>query len=210
MTRTGSGTAVAMSPLGSFADAIVQAWEDRRAGLKDDALDSAAAEQYFAALLDREQERLRGAVRLAEPQLSEARREALCQEVDEFMRRTLLPGYARLATAFTTRERNDFYIARRGHAVERIGFGVLGLLVGGFVVWAPFIPLWSKEWVWAAGAIGLFAPELRRWWAWKRYERELNGLVAGADRELERVRVAYLLAEDGGEESRDEMKKEPS
>jgi hypothetical protein len=70
------------------------------------------------------------------------------------------------------------------------------VLVGALVVWAPFIPLWSKHWIWAFGLGGLFAPEVRRYLAWRRYERELNGLVARSDRELGRVREAYLVGDE--------------
>jgi hypothetical protein len=42
-------------------------------------------------------------------------------------------------------------------------------------------------------AVGLVFPNLRTWLALRRYERDLNKLVARADREVSRLDVAYLL-----------------
>ena len=64
--------------------------------------------------------------------------------------------------------------------------------IGFFVVWAPFIPLWSKEWVLPFTVGGLVFPELRRWFSFRQYEGELNQLVGRADREIARVDLAYL------------------
>src|SRR4051812_37096528 len=111
MKRTHDAT-VALSPLGDFVDSLVQSLEDRRAGLKDDALSAEDAERFFGELYEREQARLREVVSVVDPQLAPARREALCAEVDELARRVLLPAYARLAAAFTARERNDFFQIR--------------------------------------------------------------------------------------------------
>ena len=66
------------------------------------------------------------------------------------------------------------------------------MAIGLFVVWAPFIPLWSKEWVLPFTVGGLVFPELRRWLSMRQYEGELNQLVGRADREIARVDLAYL------------------
>ena len=64
--------------------------------------------------------------------------------------------------------------------------------LGFLVVWAPFVPLWSKEWVLPFTVGGLVFPELRRWLSFRRYEGELNQLVTRADHEIARVDLAYL------------------
>jgi hypothetical protein len=186
----------ALSPLGSFVDSLVQAFEDRRAGLKDAELDPAAAERFFGELYQRERERLLGTLRLTDPQLAAVQRERLRDEIDTFAHRVLVPAFARLSVAFTARERNDFFLLRGpGRVVERVAIVAGATVLGALVVWAPFIPLWSKHWVWVFGLGGLFGPELRRYLAWRGYGRALNDLVASADRELERLRNAYLLEE---------------
>ncbi len=186
-----------LSPLGRFIDTLLQSFEDRRLGLKDQALTAEAAEPFFASIHDQEGSRLRAALREADPHLSEEDRTALQTEVDEFVRRVLVPGYARLAAPFTGRERNDFFLARGAtRAFERIACVGGGTLVGVLVVWAPFIPLWSKEWIWLFAIAGLFVPETRRYLAFRRYGREVNELSARSARELERLREAYLLREE--------------
>jgi regulator of protease activity HflC (stomatin/prohibitin superfamily) len=145
----GMEDAAPLSPLGRFVDDLVQAFENRRPGLKDEALAPADAEAYFAASFEAERGRLREALRLADPQLGVQGRERLAGEIAAFVGSTLVPAYGRLAARFTEGERNDFYVLRGPlRALERIGFAAAGLLGGGFLVWAPFIPLWSKHWIW--------------------------------------------------------------
>ena len=107
----------------------------------------------------------------------------------------LVPAFARLAVEMTRRERNDFYLTKSGlHGLERLGWLVGGIAVGGFVVWAPFIPIWSKEAVLPFAAAGLFFPELRRLFAYRRYARQVNGLVAKVEAEVLRIQGVYLEA----------------
>jgi hypothetical protein len=200
---------VVLSPLGDFVDGVVQSLEDRRAGLKDDALAPADVERFCADHYQAEEARLRELLGVVDPQLPPARREALAAEVDRLVRGVILPAYARLAAFFTVRERNDFFITHgTTRLVERAAWVVGGLAAGGFIVWAPFIPLWSKDWIWLCGVAGFFVPELRRVWAWRRYEHALNALVQRADRELERLREAYLV-DDGGADAAAAARIEP-
>lgn len=187
---------VALSPLGGVVDTLLQAFEDRRAGLRDDVPTSVEAEAYFLKTYEGESERLRDALALAEPQLSSRRREALAADVDALVRRVLVPAYARVAAGFTARERNDFFLLRgAGRYVERAGWLAGGLLVGALVIAAPFVPLWSKEWILGFGLVGLAFPELRRYVGMRRYQRELDTLSARSAREIERLRDAVLLGD---------------
>jgi len=185
----------ALSPLGLFVDRLLQTFEDRRPGLKDAQLRSgeASCESFFVDVYEKERARLQDLVSGME-HLEPRAREALFSEVDKLIRTVVIPAYLRVTVKFTPTERNDFFLIREGlHALERVGWGVVGMAVGAFVVWAPFIPLWSKEWVLPFAIGGLFLPELRRWLSFRRYERELNKLVAHADREAGRIDVAYLM-----------------
>jgi hypothetical protein len=76
-----------------------------------------------------------------------------------------------------------------------LGFSAAGLLLGAFIVWAPFIPLNAKEWVFVFGLGGLVFPDLRRVFAWKRYESELNDVVGRTDDEIFRMDLALLTHE---------------
>ena len=106
----------------------------------------------------------------------------------------MLPAYARLASGFTPRERNDFYLRPRRCTASSGWPGPPGLALGGFVVWAPFIPLWSKEWVLVFGLGGFVFPTIRRYFALRRYQHELNDLVARTDDEIWRLDLGFLTA----------------
>jgi len=115
--------------------------------------------------------------------------------VDERIRKVVLPAYARLASSFTPRERNDFYLTREElHGVERVAWSALGMALGAFVVWAPFIPLWSKEWVLVFAVGGFVFPSLRRYFALRRYQNELGYLVARTDDEIWRLDLDFMTS----------------
>ena len=182
-------------PLDSFVDSLVQKFENCRVGLSDETLAKGACgvEAWATALYEEETARLRDTIRLEESLLTREAREELFRKVDDLVRKVVIPGWVRVASSFTPRERNGFYgLAEPLHGVERACWALLGMGLGFLVVWAPFIPIWSKEWVLPFTVGGLVFPELRRWFSFRRYEGELNQLVTRADREIVRVDLAYL------------------
>ena len=182
-------------PLDGFVDSLVQKLENCRPGLTDELLAKGPAEvdAWAESLYAEEVPRLKDAIRTEEPHLTREAREELFRKVDELVRKVVLPGWVRLASRFTPRERNGFYgLAEPLHGVERALWAFLGMGIGFLVVWAPFIPLWSKEWVLPFTVGGLVFPELRRWFSFRTYERELNEVVSRADREIARIDLAYL------------------
>ena len=189
------GSPAGPGPLDSFVDSLVQKLENCRVGLSDETLSGgpAGVEAWATALYEEEVARLRDTIRLEEPHLSREAREELFRKVDELVRKVVVPGWVRLAARFTPRERNGFYaLAEPLHGVERALWAALGMGLGFLVVWAPFIPLWSKEWVLPFTVGGLVFPELRRWLSFRTYEGELNSLVTKADHEIGRIDLAYL------------------
>ncbi|KAA0252763.1 hypothetical protein FBQ97_16995 [Acidobacteria bacterium ACD] len=191
------GSAPAVPTLDGFVDSLLQKFENCRQGLKDEALGGAPGpvETFFLDLYEKELPRLRDAVRREEPHLTPAAREEYVRKVDELVRKVLVPAYVRVSAPFTRRERNDFYVLPASlHLVERLFWGGLGIAAGSFVVWAPFIPIWSKDVVLPFAVAGLFFPNLRQYLSMRRYERELNQLVSRADREIGRIDTAYLTS----------------
>ena len=179
--------------LDGFVDSLVQSFENCRDGLSDEALKTGKVEAYFRARYQPERDRLADILRL-NPLLGDEARADLFERVDRLVAEVLVPAYARLASRHTRGERNDFYHSGpRLHGLERVGFALAGAVVGAFVIWAPFIPLWEKEWILPFFVAGLVYPELRRSWRVRRYERELNRLVARTDAEIDRIDVSYLL-----------------
>ena len=180
--------------LEGFVDSLLQTFENSRPGLTAEMLANDGVEAFFRELYEKETRFLRERIgRLTH--LSKDEQEELRQRVDERIRKVVLPAYARLASSFTGRERNDFYLTPEAlHGAERVAWGALGLALGGFVVWAPFIPLWSKEWVLVFGVGGLVFPTLRRYFALRRYQRELNDLVARTDDEIWRLDLGFMTS----------------
>jgi hypothetical protein len=165
----------------------------------------ASAERSLASIESFQQERegLRDALRAEQPHLTAEASEQMFLKVDELMRGVVVPAYTRLAERFTARERNAFYLAREPfHGAERAGWTVVGTTLGGLAIWAPFIPLWSKEWVLLFFLGGLCFPEVRRFVEIRRYERELNALVARAEQEIGRIDVRYLLRDAAADETK--------
>ncbi len=184
--------------MGAFrraVDGLVQSFEDGREGISDKTLGGgeAAVEKHFLEIYEREAARIRDTVREQEPHLSQEALEALTGEIDGHLRKVLIPAYARLALKYTPKERNDFYHLKESlHGLERVTWGFLGIIVGLFVIWAPFIPIWSKEWVLPFMILGLIYPNLRRYLATNRYEKQINQLVDQTDRAFERMDKVYL------------------
>ena len=180
--------------LDGFVDSLVQTFENCRPGLTAEMLANGGVEAFFRDLYEKETRFLRDSIgRL--PHLSKDEQAELLQRVDERIRKVVLPAYARLASHFTPRERNDFYLTpEQFHGVERLAWGALGLALGAFVVWAPFIPLWSKEWVLVFAVGGLVLPTLRRYFALRRYQHDLNDLVARTDDEIWRLDLGFMTS----------------
>jgi len=181
--------------LGGFIDSLVQGFENSRPGLTDEQLGAGGGpvQQFFRDRYETERPRLREAVQLEALALTPGQGEALYREIDRHVERVLIPSYARHALRFTPRERADFSLLPEPlRSGERLAWGLAGLLLGAFVVAAPFIPLWSKWWVAVFAAGGLYVPNLRRYFALRRYEKDLNQLVVRAEQEIERLDRAYL------------------
>jgi hypothetical protein len=182
-------------PLEGFVDSLLQSFENCRPGLSDQLLgaEGEPPEAFFTGLYEKEIPRLRDTIRREESLLGKGGQAEVFQEVDDLIRKVVIPAYVRLAVRFTPRERNAFYLAPEPfHGLERFGWTVAGVVVGVLVVLAPFIPLWSKEWIIPFMLGGLVFPNIRRFLTVRRYEGELNRLVVRADDEILRIDARAL------------------
>lgn len=180
--------------LDGFLVSLLQTFENSRPGLTTEMLATGGVEAFFRDLYEKEVRVLRERVG-GLTHLSKDEQEELFERVDERIRKVVVPAYARLASSFTPRERNDFYLAGEGlHGLERVAWAILGIALGAFAVWAPFIPLWSKEWVLVFAAGGFVLPGLRRYLALRRYQVELEDLVARTDDEIWRLDLGFMTA----------------
>jgi hypothetical protein len=173
-------------------DQLLQTFEDRRAGLSDpDLSGTPKVERYFTSIYEGEADRLTNAIVESEPHLAPDEVARLREEIDRLVRTTVIPAYARLAGVFTPRERRDFFLIPRARILERIAWAAAGLLLGLIALRLPILPIWSREAVIPLVVAGFVYPELRRYLALKKYERELNRLVANTEREIARLDQAY-------------------
>jgi hypothetical protein len=186
-----------LTALGRFVDGLLQTFEDRRPGLSDSTIQEGedAVVRFFALIFEQELGRLAETIKLQEPHLTAEARAAFQSEIEQLIRSVVIPAYARGALRFTPKERNDFYLSEeRLHGAERAGWAIGGMILGYLVIWAPFIPIWSQEAVLPFVVAGLLFPNLRRYFQLRRYESELNRLVAHTDREMSRIDVHYLTS----------------
>jgi hypothetical protein len=180
--------------LDGFVDSLLQIFENSRPGLTADMLAKGGVEAFCGDLYEKEVRRLREKVTQLS-HLSKDEQEEFSQRVDERIRRVVLPAYARLASDFTPRERNDFFLTPDAlHGVERLAWAVVGVVLGAVVLWAPFIPLFAKEWMLVFAVGGFAFPSIRRHLAVRRYLHDLNDLVVRTDDEIWRLDLGYLTS----------------
>jgi hypothetical protein len=189
------GPSTSVRALDGFVDSLLQSFENCRPGLSDELLGARgeAPEAFFTGLYEKEIPRLKDIIRHEESLLEAPAWEAFFRQVDDLIRKVVIPAYVRLAVRFTPRERNAFYLAPEPfHGLERFGWALVGVIIGTLVIEAKFIPLWSKEWIIPFMLTGLVFPNIRRFLMIRRYEAELNRVVARADAEIARIDSHYL------------------
>jgi hypothetical protein len=111
--------------------------------------------------------------------------------------------WQRVAAPYTDRERREFGVWRGGDPVARITFVFLGLLLGGLILAAPFIPIWEKWFPFVLSFAAWWLPDAQVAWHKRRYARALGGIALELERaqpSLEgRVSTDSLLLSDKGE-----------
>lgn len=193
--------------LDGFLDSLVQTLENRRHGLTDEDLKggSERLREWAEGAYAGERPRLQQVV-AQQVHLDAQAQTDLLATVDDLVRRVVIPGWARLAGAFTPAERNAFFLVKPAlHGAERFAWALLGVVVGLLVIRAPFLPLWADGWVLAFMVGGFFFPAIRRFLALRRYERALDDIVAAADREIFRRDVEYATGQRLGAEAQNDL-----
>lgn len=105
---------------------------------------------------------------------------------------TALSQYAPAAAEQNRLERNGYDVWRQGDPLARAAFAVIGLVLGGLIIAAPFIPIWEDAFAFALAVGGLLFPELRKAMFDYRHSRLLNKLIAEADRYQHNPRLHYV------------------
>jgi hypothetical protein len=92
--------------------------------------------------------------------------------------RAIVPAeWQKVARPFTQREAAEFRLWRGGDVVARLTYVFLALMIGGFIVWAPFIPFWEKWFPFALSASAWWLPDAQVAWHKRRYARRLGEIA---------------------------------
>src|SRR6185295_4590176 len=93
-----------------------------------------------------------------------------------------LPQYVAHAIEQTRLEQSNYDLWRRGEPASRAAYALAGLVVGGLIWWAPFIPNFEKWLAPVLAGVVFIYPELKRWVFELRHIRTMNRLVAHAEK----------------------------
>jgi hypothetical protein len=114
------------------------------------------------------------------------------RELEREVMETALPQYIEEALEQTRREKTNYDLWRQGDPAARITFLLLGLVIGGLVWKAPFIPLWDESIALLSGLVGLLYPEIKKTYFDYRHSRRLNRMIAHAEKYQKDQRLHYL------------------
>jgi hypothetical protein len=93
------------------------------------------------------------------------------------LRATLPAAWRAVAAPFTALEARGFGRWRGGDLSARLTYVLVGLALGGLLVWLPFIPIWEKWVPFALAVGGWWLPDALVAWHRRRYGRELGEIV---------------------------------
>src|SRR5262249_35142879 len=92
--------------------------------------------------------------------------------------RAIVPAAWRaLAEPFTRSESKEFGVWRGGDVVARLTYVLVGLMIGGFMVWAPFVPIWESWFPFALAISSWWLPDAQVAYQRRRYARALGGIA---------------------------------
>ncbi len=90
--------------------------------------------------------------------------------------------WQRVAGPYTRLEQTGFGSWRGGDLTARLTYVLAGLVLGGLIVWLPFVPIWEKWFPFALSGAAFFFPDATRLWHRRRYARQLGAIIASLAR----------------------------
>jgi hypothetical protein len=124
-----------------------------------------------------------------------------------------LPQYLPAAVEQTRLERCSYDLWRQGDPAARALFTLLGLILGGLIILAPFIPIWEDAFAFVLAVAGFLYPEIKQLYFDRRHARFLNRLIVQAEKYQKDSRLHYLSEARLDEELRSvgvEKEKQPA
>jgi hypothetical protein len=114
------------------------------------------------------------------------------EELEREVLETSLPAYIPEAIEQTRLEKSGYGVWRRGDASARVVFALAGLILGGLIIAAPFIPIWEDAFAFVLAVCGLLYPEVKQLVADFRHSRLLNRMIAEAEMYQKNARIHYV------------------
>jgi len=114
------------------------------------------------------------------------------EELEREVLETSLPAYIPEAIEQTRLEKSGYDVWRRGDAAARALFALAGLILGGLIIAAPFIPIWEDAFAFVLAVGGLLYPEVKQLVADFRHSRLLNRMIAEAEKYQKNARIHYV------------------
>lgn len=105
---------------------------------------------------------------------------------------TALPQYIPGAIEQTRLEKTNYDLWRQGDPVARTLFSLTGLVLGGLIIAAPFIPIWEDAFAFLLAAAFFLYPEIKKQVHDVRHSRLLNRLILQAEAYRKNERIQYV------------------
>ncbi len=118
--------------------------------------------------------------------------ETYWQNLEREVIETTLPQYVSSAVEQNRLERSNYDLWRQGDLTARLLFGLLGLVIGGLIIAAPFIPIFEDAFAFLLAAGGFLYPEIKKTYSDFRHSRTLNRLIAQAEAYQKDQRLHYM------------------
>ncbi|MEO6192986.1 MAG: hypothetical protein ABIS20_08255, partial [Thermoanaerobaculia bacterium] len=107
--------------------------------------------------------------------------ETYWQDLEREVIETTLPQYIPAAVEQNRLEKSNYDLWRQGDPAARFLFGLLGLIIGGLIIAAPFIPIFEDTFAFLLAAGGFLYPEIKKTYSDFRHSRTLNRLIVQAE-----------------------------
>jgi hypothetical protein len=114
------------------------------------------------------------------------------EDLEREVMEAMLPQYIPAAVEQTRMERNSYDLWRHGDPAARALLTLIGLILGGLIVKAPFIPIAEDTFAFFLAAAFFLYPEIKQLYFDRRHTRFLNRLILQAEKYQKDSRLHYM------------------
>ena len=114
------------------------------------------------------------------------------QALEREILESAMPQYIPRAIEQSRLEQTNYDLWRRGDPLCRMLLGLAGLVIGGLIVAAPFIPIWWDTFAILLAGSGFFYPEVKKAAFDYRHSRFLNKLIVDAEKYQKNPRLHFI------------------